>query len=152
SSDDSFNFFGTMFGNPLVVTLVLISGLNAAFGLLPRQKSNPALSAVASIAAALVLLCSLGFSDINDFFGGIGVSGGAGVGAGGGFWLVFAVAVVQAALALIAVLSASGLIRPAGGSAAAGWGYGRPQGRRYGYPGPSQFGAPPQQGQAPQYG
>src|SRR5699024_11270590 len=24
SSDDSFNFFGTMFGNPLVVTLVLI--------------------------------------------------------------------------------------------------------------------------------
>ncbi len=149
---DAPDFFGSMFGNPLVVTLVLIAGLNAALGLIPRQKPNLGTSAVASIAAALLLLCSLGFSDINDFFSGFGGSSEPGVGAGWAFWLVFAVAVAQAALALIAVFSESGLIRPGGGRASAGWGYGRSPGGQYGYGAPSQFGAAPQQGHAPQYG
>ncbi|WP_307810873.1 DUF5336 domain-containing protein [Tomitella cavernea] len=149
------NFFGSMFGNPLVVALVLIAGLIAALGLLPKRTPNLGASAVASATAVLVLLCSLGFSDINNFFGGISRSLDPGVGAGWAFWVVLGIAVVQTGFAAVAVLVDAGVLRA--GSAPSPGARG-PQDYRYPAPPPYYgYGGPPQQpytappGQDPRY-
>ncbi|WP_220471780.1 DUF5336 domain-containing protein [Tomitella gaofuii] len=148
-ADDGYapNFFGSMFGNPLVVALVLIAGLIAALGLLPKRTPNLGASAVASATAVLVLLCSLGFSDINNFFGGISRNLDPGVGAGWAFWVVLGIAVVQTGFAAVAVLVDAGVLRAGSASASGAWGRGRQDHRYPGQP-PYGYGGPPQQGYA----
>ncbi|QDQ97026.1 DUF5336 domain-containing protein [Tomitella fengzijianii] len=144
-TDDGYapNFFGSMFGNPMVVALVLIAGLISALGMLPKQKPNPGLAAVASATAVLVLLCSLGFSDINNFFGGISRNIDPGVGAGWAFWAVLGIAVVQTAFSAIAVLVDAGILHAGAARPSGAWGQGAPD-YQYGGPAPYGYGRPPQ--------
>lgn len=135
-------------GETLPIALVLISGLVAVIGLIPRQQSQLAISGAVSLATVLLLLFMLTADAPTRW----------------GYWLVFAVALVQAAVAVAAVLMTAGIIggvpgqnpeRTAGSNPAQA--YGQPQtygqAQQYGQqPAPQYYGQPQAQQAAPAYG
>lgn len=127
------------------VVLVLIAGLTAAVGWLTKEKWGVGASAAISVGVVLALLCGLVRFDEDTS-------------TGWAYWLVFVIALAQAALAIVTILLSAGIL---GGStkksAPASWSYGQQahqygqqsQGE-YGQPQPPQYGQPPRP--QPQYG
>lgn len=124
----------------LGVVASLLAGLIAGVALIPKQTARPALAAVLSVLGFLLALCPV-------------LTAGGGVGIGWGLYLIVALTVVQAIIAVAVLLFDAGVITPPAP---------RPryeqqqQYGQYGAPGPyygqpHQPGPPHQQQQRPGY-
>lgn len=132
--DGSASFYEAS-GVSYIVALVLISGLVALVGFVPQQRPQFGISAALSVTVVLMML--------------FGLSGiGEGASTGWAYWLVFVVALVQAGVAIGALLMGAGMI---GGGAPAAQQYGQPQ--QFAQPQqPQQYGQQAPQQPAPGYG
>ncbi|MCG5431115.1 DUF5336 domain-containing protein [Mycobacterium sp. MYCO198283] len=124
------NFFEAGSGLP-GLTLVLVTGLIAAFALLPKQTNSDAVMTATALAGFLTLLFVM-------------VSLSEGFDAGVGLILVLVLSFIQLALAVVVLLLASEVIKPRPPQQAYGGYYGQPP--TGGYP------QPPTGGPMPTYG
>ena len=122
----SFNFFET--NGVLSISLLLAAALVAALGMLPKQEIPEGVVASLSIVGFVSLLSQM-----------VALPGEANIGFG--LIIVLVTSFLQAALAIAALLFASGIIKPSQPSQQPQYGY-------YGQAGP--YGQPPQQPGAPQ--
>lgn len=159
SENDAFGGGLLSAGGSAPLALLLLAGLLAGFSLLPKQTSQTTLVAAISLAGFVTLLFQA--FTLSSF---LNLSGGA--------WVLIFLGLVQAIVAVVALLFELGIVKPPapkpaapqGGYGAQGFGqggYGQPgqqggfgsQPSNYGQPGqPPAFGQPAQQGQQPGYG
>lgn len=139
TSEESFGGF-TVFGSPTGLALLLVSGLLAGLTLLPKQEWKGAAAAVAVAGFFTLLFQVLTLAE--------------GQNAKIGAWVLIVLALVQAAVAVVAVLFDAGIIKapapkPAGAPQQQG-GYPGQQGQGYGQQGYGQggFGQQSQPGQS----
>jgi hypothetical protein len=136
NDDTSINFFANVgLGvGTIALTVLLTAALIAAFDLFPKQQNHESVVAALSVAGFVSLLFLL--FGLQDSFGG------AKVGVGVGLILVLITSFLQAAVAVVALLLASGVVKPPAPRQAQYGGY-------YGQPGvPPGYGQP----QQPYYG